>query len=179
AIFFYANRPIQVQVATIKLNVPVRVFGLGTTEARVLSKVGFEVGATLAELNADHGDQVSEGQVRARLSTGEQDAKIAKARAALLIADVNITKSVANLEKARAVLIQKQENNRRKQALAGRDVVSQQAAEEATRDEAVAKADVDVAKSEVESSKAQLADAHAQRQYEETMLRHGTLVAPF
>lgn len=179
AIFFYANRPIQVQVATIKLNVPVRVFGLGTTEARVLSKVGFEVGATLAELNADHGDQVSEGQVLARLSTGEQDAKIAKARAALLIADVNITKSVANLEKARAVLIQKQENNRRKQALAGRDVVSQQAAEEATRDEAVAKADVDVAKSEVESSKAQLADAHAQLQYEETMLRHRTLAAPF
>src|SRR5690606_37827591 len=42
-----------------------------------------------------------------------------------------------------------------------------------------AKADVDVAKSEVESSKAQLADAHAQLQYEETMLRHRTLVAPF
>ncbi len=178
-IFVYANRPIQVQVAAIEQNIPVRVFGLGTTEARVLSKVGFEVGATLAELNADHGDQVSKGQVLARLSTGEQDAKVAKARAALLIADVNIAKSAANLEKTRAVLTQKLETNRRKQALAGRDVVSQQAAEEAIRDEAVAKADVDVAQSEVESSKAQLADAHAQLQYEETMLRHRTLFAPF
>src|SRR5690606_24666938 len=55
AAFVYANRPINVQVAAIEQNVPIRVFGLGTTEARVLSKIGFEVGATLAELHADHG----------------------------------------------------------------------------------------------------------------------------
>jgi HlyD family secretion protein len=177
--FVYANRPISVQVAAIEQNVPVRVFGLGTTEARILSKIGFEVGATLAELHADHGDHVSKGQVLARLSTGEQDAKVAKARAALLITDVNIAKSAANLEKARAVFTQKQETNRRKQVLAGRDVVSQQAAEEAIRDEAVAKADVAVAESEVESAKAQLTDARAQLQYEETMQGHRTLVAPF
>ncbi|MGE0629893.1 MAG: efflux RND transporter periplasmic adaptor subunit [Hyphomicrobiaceae bacterium] len=179
AVFFYSLRPINVQVAEIEQNVPIRVFGLGTTEARVVSKIGFEIGATLAELYADHGDRVSNGQVLARLNTGEQDAKVAKARAALLIAEVNIAKSAANLEKARAILIQRQETNRRKQALAGRDVVSQQAAEEAVRDEAVAKADVAVADSEVENAKAQLADARAQLQYEETMLRHRTLVAPY
>ncbi|MEH6952779.1 efflux RND transporter periplasmic adaptor subunit (plasmid) [Nitrobacter sp. NHB1] len=179
AVFIYSNHPINVQVATIERNVPIRVFGLGTTEARILSNIGFEVGATLTELRADHGDRVSEGQVLARLSTGEQDAKVGKARAALLVAEVNIAKSAANVEKARAVFTQKQETNRRKQTLAGRDVVSQQAAEEAIRDEAVAKADVTVAESEVESAKAQLTDARAQLQYEETMLRHRTLVAPF
>jgi HlyD family secretion protein len=179
AILIYSNHPINVQLATIERNIPVRVFGLGTTEARVLSKVGFEVGATLTELRADHGDHVSKGQMLARLNTGEQDAKVGKARAALLIAEVNIAKSAASTEKARAVFIQKQETNRRKQTLAGRDVVSQQAAEEAIRDEAVAKADVTVAESEAESARAQLVDAHAQLQYEETMLRHRTLVAPF
>lgn len=179
AILFYSNRPIGVQVADIEQDVPIRVFGLGTTEARVVSKIGFEVGATLTELDADHGDRVSKGQVLARLNTGEQNAKVAKARAALLIADVNIARSAANLEKARAVFVQRQETNRRKQALAGRDIVSQQAAEEAVRDEAVAKADVAVAESEVESTKAQLTDARAQLQYEETMLQHRTLVAPF
>jgi HlyD family secretion protein len=179
AAFVYSSRPINVQVAAVEQNVAVRVFGLGTTEARVLSKIGFEVGATLAELYADHGDSVSKGQVLARLGTGEQEAKVAKARASLLIADVNIAKASANLQKARAVFIQRQETNRRKQALAGRDVVSQQAAEEAVRDEAVANADVAVAESEVESANAQLADARAQLQYEETMLRHRTLVAPF
>ncbi|WBT38035.1 efflux RND transporter periplasmic adaptor subunit [Hyphomicrobium sp. DMF-1] len=175
----YGNRPISVQVAAEERNVPVRVFGLGTVEARVLSKIGFEVGAALAELHADHGDRVTKGQVLARLSLGEQEAKVAKARAALEIATVNITRAEANLEKAQAVLAQKQEANRRKQALVGRDIVSQQVAEEAVRDEAVAKADVVVAESEIASARAQLTDAKAQVQFEETLLRHRTLVAPY
>jgi HlyD family secretion protein len=179
AAFIYTNRPIAVQVATIEENLPVRVFGLGTVEARVVSKIGFEVGATLVELNADHGDSVTKGQVLARLNTGEQEAKVAKARAALLIAEANIKKAEANLEKAQAVLAQKQTANQRKQALVGRDIVSQQVAEEASRDEAVAKADVDVAQSEAETVKAQLIDARAQIQFEETMLRHRTLLAPY
>ncbi len=179
AILLYTNRPIAVEVASVEENVPVRVFGLGTVEAQVLSKIGFEVGATLVELNADHGDRVSKGQVLARLNTGEQEAKVAKARAALLVADVNIKKAAANLEKAQAVFAQKQEANRRKQALVGRDIVSQQVADEAARDEAVARADVAVAESEAESAKAQLTDTRAQLQFEETMLRHRTLVAPY
>ena len=178
-LFIYANRPISVQTASVERDVAVRVFGLGTVEARVLSKIGFEVGATLVELSADHGDRVGKGQVLARLSTGEQDAKVAKARAALSIAEVNIIKSVANVDKTQAILAQKQETNRRKQALVGRDVVSQQVAEEAIRDEAVAKADVAVALSEADSAKAQLTDARAQLQFEDTMLRHRTLVAPY
>jgi len=178
-VLIYGNRPISVQTASVERNVPVRVFGLGTVEARVLSKIGFEVGATLVELNADHGDRVSNGQVLARLAIGEQDAKVAKARAALVIAEVNIKKGAANVEKAQAVFAQKQEVNRRRQVLVGRDVVSQQAVEEAVRDEAVAKADVAVALSEAESAKAQVADARAQLQFEETMLRHRTLNAPY
>lgn len=178
-VFVYANRPISVQVATIEQNIPVRVFGLGTVEARVLSKVGFEVGATLVELNADHGDRVIKGRVLARLSMGEQEAKVAKARAALLVAEVNIKKAQATLVKVHAILAQKQEANRRKQALVGRNVVSQEVAEESARDEAVANADVAVAETEVEGSKAQLTDARAQLQFEETMLRHRTLRAPY
>ncbi len=177
--FAYANRPIGVQVALAEKNVPVRVFGLGTVEARILAKIGFEVGARLVELDADHGDRVAKGTILARLDAGEQEAKLAKARAGLLMTEVGVTRARANLEKADAVLAQKAEVNRRKQALAGRDVVSQQAAEEAARDEAVARAEVAVARAEIESAKAQLADARAQLQYEETMLRHRTLVAPF
>jgi HlyD family secretion protein len=177
--FIYVNRPVSVQVVTIEHNVPVRVFGLGTVEARILSKVGFEVGATLVELAADHGDRVAKGLVLARLATEEQEAKVAKARAARLIAEVNIKRAEAGLEKAGAVLAQTQQANRRKQSLAGRDIISQQAAEEAARDEAVAKADVAVAESEIASAKAQLSDARAQLQFEETMLSHRTLIAPY
>ena len=73
-------------VAEMSVNVPVRVFGLGTVEARVLSKVGFEVGAAVTELNADHGDTVSQGTVLARLQTTQQEAKVARAKAAVLSA---------------------------------------------------------------------------------------------
>ncbi|MDX2155448.1 MAG: efflux RND transporter periplasmic adaptor subunit [Hyphomicrobiaceae bacterium] len=172
-------RPIPVPVATPESNVPVRVFGLGTVEARVLSKVGFEVGATLTELAADHGDTVRRGDVLARLATGEQEARVNKARASVLLAESSIKRAEASLEKANAVLAQRIEANRRKQALAGRSVVSEQAAEEALRDEAVAKADVAVAQSEGATAQAQLADARAQLIFEETLLRHRTLVAPF
>lgn len=173
------NRPIQVDVAAVERNVLVRVFGLGTVEARVMSKIGFEVGATLVELNADHGDHVSNGQVVARLGPGEQEAKAAKARATVEIAAVNIKRAEANLEKARAVLAQKQEANRRKQTLVGREIVSQEAAQEAARDEAVARADVIVAESELASTGAQLSDSRAQLRYEEALLGHRTLVAPY
>jgi len=179
AVTVAANRPLSVTVAKPALNVPVRVFGLGTVEARVLSKVGFEVGATLVELNADHGDRVTKGQVLARLATAEQEAKVAKARAAMAIAEVNIQRAAATVEKAQAVFAQRRDANRRKQSLASRDIVSQQSAEEALRDEAVANADVSVATSEALSAKAQLMDAQAQLRFEETMLSYRTLTAPY
>ncbi|MEZ5855701.1 MAG: efflux RND transporter periplasmic adaptor subunit [Hyphomicrobiaceae bacterium] len=179
AALFFQSRPVSVRVTAVERNVPVRVFGLGTVEARVLSRIGFEVGATLSELKVDHGDHVKQGQVLARLSLGEQEAKVAKARAALQIAEVGSKRATANLEKARAVMAQKQLANKRKQSLAGREVVSQQIAEEAERDDAVAKADVAIAESEIVGAAAQLADARAQLQYEETMLRHRTLLAPY
>lgn len=178
-ILFYSWRPVSVSVAVVEHDIPVRVFGLGTVEARVLSKIGFEVGATLTELAADHGDRVKTGQILARLNAGEQQAKVAKARAAIEIAQANVKRAEASLEKARAVLAQKQETNRRKQALVGRDVVSQQMAEEAVRDEAVARADVAVAESEILSVRSQLTDATSQLQFEETLLQHRTLVAPY
>lgn len=173
------NRPLAVEVAVVARDVPIRVYGLGTVEARVLSKVGFEVGATLVELNADHGDRVRRGDVLARLSLGEQQAKVAKAKASLMSAEVGILKTQANLEKARAVLAQRQEANRRRQDLVGRNVVSEQSAEEAQRDLDVARADVSVATSEIEVAKAQVADARAQLEYEETLLGHRTLLAPY
>ncbi|MDZ4843855.1 MAG: efflux RND transporter periplasmic adaptor subunit [Hyphomicrobium aestuarii] len=179
AVMIASNRPLQVTVASEAQNVPIRVFGLGTVEARVLSKIGFEVGATLVQLNVDHGDRVTKGQALASLATAEQEAKVAKAGAALAIAKVTILRAAANIEKAQAIFDQKRDANRRKQTLAGRDIVSQQSAQETLRDEAVAKADVSVATSEAESAKAQLSDAQAQLRFEETMLSHRTLLAPY
>src|SRR3546814_2000313 len=77
-------RPLPVEVVRTTDRVPVEVFGLGTVEARILSRVGFEVGAALVELTADHGDRVKQGEVLARLHSGEQEARVAKAKAGLV-----------------------------------------------------------------------------------------------
>lgn len=176
---FLRNRPVAVTPVEIAHDAPIRVFGLGTVEARVMSKIGFEVGATLAELLVDHGDEVKQGQILARLAPGEQEAKLAKAKAAASVAEVNIRRAEANIQKADAVLAQRVETNKRKQTLVTRDIVSAQTAEEAERDVAVAKADAAVARSELEAARAQLADARATAQFEETMLNHRVLRAPY
>jgi HlyD family secretion protein len=67
-------RPIKVQVSQIERDVPVQVFGLGTVEARVTSKVGFKVSGVLVELTADVGDRVAKEAVLARLDDREQRA---------------------------------------------------------------------------------------------------------
>lgn len=115
----------------------------------------------------------------ARLGVGEQEARVARARASVQIAEVSIRRASANLDRARSVLSQKQATNRRQQALSERSVVSAQVAEEAALDEAVAGAEVIVAESEVASAKAQLANARAELEFEESMLRHRTLRAPY
>jgi len=172
-------RPTVVTVASVVENVPVRIFGLGTVEGRVVSKIGFEVGAAIVDLKADHGDLLKKGQVLAQLNSALQEAKVAKAKAAVLTAEVTLTKANANTVKAQAILAQRLEANRRKQELASRQVTSTQVAEEAQRDEDVAKADVLVAENDIEVARAQLTDARAQLAFEEALLSQHTLRAPY
>ena len=172
-------RPVTVAVAPLAENVPIRVFGLGTVEARVLSRIGFEVGAAVTELNADHGDVVKQGQVLARLNATQQEAKVARAKAVVLSAEVAVKKATANVVKARAILAQRLEVNKRKQQLVTRQVTSAQAGEEAQRDEDVAKAELLVAENDIDVAKAQVTDAKAQLDYEKATLGHHMLLAPF
>lgn len=179
AYLWQTKRTISLSVAEVEKNAAVRVFGLGTVEARVISKVGFEVGAALTELLADQGDRVRKGDVLARLHPAEQEAKVAMARASVKSAEAGLGKAGSALERAEVLLAQKQSTNRRQKELASRKVISDQVAEEAQRDEEVAAADAAVARSEVEVARMQHEGAVAQLQFEETLLEHHALTAPF
>lgn len=176
---FIFMRPLSVEVAQPSENVPVQVFGLGTVEARILSKVGFEVGAALVELNADHSDWVKEGDVLARLHSGEQESRVAKAGAGVVSAEAEVKMAEAFVGKARAVLAQKKQTNRRKEVLVARQTVSVEAGEEAGMEEDVAGAELSVAISDVEVAKAVLEEARAQHEYEKVLLDHHVLKAPY
>lgn len=173
------ERPIAVPVLSVDRDVPVRVYGLGTVEARIESKIGFEVGATLTDLEVDNGDSVAKGQVLARLHTAEQEARVARAEAAIEAAGATHGKAEANVVRARAVLEQRKATNARQQALAVRNTISAQTAEEAQRDVDVAEAELAVAESEVKVALAQRADAAAALLYEDVLLDHHVLRAPF
>jgi len=173
------KRPLLVEVVDVEQGVPVQVFGLGTVEARILSKVGFEVGGTLVELAVDHGERVKQGAVLARLHSAEQQVRVTKAQANLTKAEAALQKDEATLERSRAILKQRQQTNRRQQALVKQQAASQEVVDEAHMNEAVAAANVTVTESEIAVARANLLDAHAQVTLEITILDHYTLYAPY
>jgi len=176
---FLTERPLTVTVAQPESDVALRIYGLGTVEARILSRVGFEVGGALTALAVDAGDRVAPGQEMASLHAAEQEARVARARAAVAANEANLAKADAAVVRARAVLAQREAENRRQQGLAQRDVASVQRAEEAQRDEDVARADLAVAEADVAVIRAQGMDAAAGLRQEETLLAHHRLIAPY
>ena len=179
AYLFLNNRAVPVLVASPKENIPIQVFGLGTIEARILSKVGFEVGAALIMVDADHGDMVKKGQILARLHSGVQNAKVARAKAGVVRASAAAKKADAAIGKAWAVLAQKKQANKRKQALVVNRTISAEAAEEAQMEEDVATAELAVVVSDADVAKAALEDAKALYGVEATLLSHHVLKAPY
>lgn len=177
--YVIANRPLTVSVAAVEENVAIEVFGLGTVEARIMSKVSFEVGSTLAQVNVDHGDRVKRGEVIALLNADEQRARTERARAAVQASEASLARSEAVVLRQAAVLAQKQENHRRQQELLAKGVATIEKAEEAERDLKVAEADHAVAASDVAVARAATATARADLLREEVLLQKHELRAPF
>ena len=176
---FFTERPLAVTVVQPERDVALRIYGLGTVEARILSRVGFEVGATLTALAADAGDSVAKGQELAVLHSAEQEARVARARAALAANEASLAKADAAIMRARTMLAQREAANRRQQGLAQRDIASLQRAEEAQRDEDVARADLAVAEADLAVVRAQALDAAAALRQEEAILARHRLIAPY
>ena len=135
-------REIPVRVAVVERDVEVRVFGIGTVEAQVLSKVGFQVGGKIASVHADQGDLVKAGALLAELDDSAQRAKLDKSEATKRQAAANLLKVQAQLKRVEATYQQKKNVNQRRQTLAGRGSVSQEAAEDAQTSEEIAHSDV-------------------------------------
>ena len=172
-------RPIKVQVARVERDVLVQVFGLGTVEARVQSKIGFKVSGVLVDLAADVGDCVVKGAVLARLDSREQGARLARAKAAVEQAEANLQRATASVEKAEANYANAKSINERRQKLAQTNITSVETAEAAQAAERAAAADVSLAKSDIAVARAAISDAKAQREQEQATFDFHTLTAPY
>lgn len=176
---FLYFRPVMVEVASVERDVPVRVFGLGTVEARILSSIGFEVSGAVVELNADHGDRVERGFVLARLRSDAQAARVARAEAVLEQARANLRRASAKVESAQALLTQRRSVSARQQRLVGGGATSVEAAEDARTAVDVAAAELAVARSDVALAEATVKDAAAQVKMETVLLDQHVLRAPY
>jgi len=172
-------RPISVQVSITERDVPVQVFGLGTVEARVTSKVGFKVSGVLRKLQADVGDRAPQGAVLASLVSNEQSARVARANAAIEQAEANLQRAKANLEKAQANYANAKSINERRQKLLAGNTTSIEAAETAQAAHDTTLAEVNLASSDVQVARAVIDDAKAQRQLETATLDLHTLTSPY
>jgi HlyD family secretion protein len=172
-------RPIKVDVSYAERDVPVQVFGLGTVEARVTSKVGFKVSGVLRKLQADVGDRVPQGAVLASLVSSEQSARVARANAAIEQAEANLQRAKANLEKAQANYANARNINERRQKLLAGNNTSIEAAETAQAAHDTTLAEVNLAASDVQVARAVIDDAKAQRQLETATLDLHTLASPY
>lgn len=172
-------RPVTVQVAHVERDVPVEVFGLGTVEARVASKVGFKISGVLVDVLADVGDRLAKGAPLARLDDREQMARVARAKAAEEQAEASLQKATAALEKAQVNYANAKTINERRQALLQGNSTSIETAQAAQAAEDAAHADVDLAASDILVAKAVISDAKAQQQQEAATLDFHTLAAPY
>ncbi len=172
-------RPVGVTVAVQEREVVVQVFGLGTVEARVVSRLGFELAGRVAELRADAGERVRAGQVLARLDSQEAEARLAQAEAGVNQADAAVRQADAAVARARASLRQRQQVSERRQELVRRGAVSSETAQDAQAALDIATADLAQATSALDVANANLQQARATVALETARLDKHVLCAPY
>ncbi|MFT6624925.1 MAG: HlyD family secretion protein [Cycloclasticus sp.] len=171
--------PPTVTVAVPRDNVAIEIFALGNVDAKVMSQIGFEVAGRLSGLHADATDMVAKGQLLATLDEAEQATHVEKAKASLGESESSLAKANADIERAKAVLEERQETNRRKQKLVKSGAVSHEAADQSKRDEQVAAAELNQAYGQVGLAKAMIKSAKANIAAEEVKQGQHKLYAPY
>lgn len=170
---------IPVRVALVEHDVEVRVFGIGTLEAQIVSKVGFQVGGRVATIDADQGEFVQAGRLLAKLDDSAQRAKLRRSDASKRQAAANLLKVQALLKRSEAIYQQKKNINNRRKTLADRGTVSQEAADDAHTAEEMARNDVKVFEAEAAIAAVQQDDATAQHRLDGVVEKQHELLAPF
>jgi len=170
---------IPVRIAMLERDVEVRIFGIGTVEAQVVSKVGFQVGGKIVTVNADQGDFVKAGTLLAKLDDAAQRAKLMKSEAAKRQAAANLTKVQAQRSRAEATYQQKKSVNLRRQTLIERGSVSQEVADDTKAAEEIARSDVNIVEADAAIAAVLQDDAAAQHRLDAVVLAQHELRSPF
>lgn len=127
----------------------------GTVNAVVNVQVGSQVSGTIAKLNVDFNSKVKRGDIVAVIDPALFEGAVQQAKADLEAAQANVTVSDANVDKARATLVQTKADYERAVTLVKQKLASQQALD-------LARAANDNAAASLASAIAAVAQAKAQ-----------------
>ena len=187
------NTP-RVQIVTVKPQDLARKIELpGTVEGYETADLYAKVGGFLAEINADIGDQVTKGQVLARLSIPEMQRELQEKQSAILAAEAGVEHSRAALHEAKTELLEKEAKLKmrvaefdRVQNLVQRGSLQQKIQDESMYERDAAQAGIETTRAHIQtaeavlkSSLAQVQLARAEHAKVETMLDYGEIRAPF
>ncbi len=178
-VYMRAFRPLQVRVAEVERNVEARVFGVGTVEAQIVSRIGFQTAGRIVSLFADQGDLVRANAELAALDDSAQRARFAKAQVANAQSEAALTKAQAGLHRSEVSVQQKATTNQRRQSLVSSGAVTREAADDAQANEAYARSDNEVAKADILVAEAARKDTAASLTIERVTLDQHRLQAPF
>lgn len=134
----------------------------GTTRAVVTVEVGTEVSGLITELLADFNDDVTQGQLIARLDDRTYVAKVRQSEADVVMAKASLAQQTANLQKARTDVNKTQRAYQRQQELMARKLTNQTDVDNALADYENAQAQINLAQAQISSAEAQLLQREAQ-----------------
>lgn len=134
----------------------------GTTRAVVTVEVGTEVSGLITELLADFNDDVTQGQLIARLDDRTYLARLRQSEADVVMAKANLEQQQANLLKAEAELSRAERAHQRQQQLMSQGLTNQSELDTALANFETARAQISVARAQISSAQAQLLQREAQ-----------------
>jgi HlyD family secretion protein len=117
--------PPQVDITRVESrDLTAQVYGNGTVEAKVMVGISSKITGRIADLYADQGDQVSKGQLLARLENDDFIQQQRQAQAVLSKTNASLKVEEATLRKAIATLSLAEKNSQRFSSLANKGLVS-------------------------------------------------------
>jgi len=165
----------------------------GTVEGYETADLYARIGGYLAEISVDIGDQVSQGQVLARLSIPEREMDLRQKQAAIAAAEADVEQSKAALYEAKTELREKEAqlnkqlaNFQRIKGLVDHGSLQEKLLDEARYEREAAQAALDTVQAHIQTadfvlkaSAAKVVLAKAELDKVQTWLEYGEIRAPF
>jgi len=174
----FKRLPVSSQRADFGLIVA-EVMGTGTLEARVEATISPKIQGRLVEMLVDQNDQVTAGQVLARLEDDEWKEQVALAGAGLDAARATVERVRTDKARAQAVLAQAKIDHDRALDLRKSDVASQSDLDRSIESLRVAEAGLNSVEAEISEAELQRVAAEKNLSYHQVRLADTKILSPF